>query len=95
MSAQRLTSAGEISGPYAVPSGYFANQGTASHHVITPQTKLEATNALEELGASGLASKPMEIMSASFHLEEPGRSCCCFDMSIFSQIFDTFLSYVD
>lgn len=36
----------------------------ASHRGVTPEMKREAADALEELGASSLANKPMEIMSA-------------------------------
>ena len=59
-----FTGAGGITGLDAVVSGYFASQGTASHHKVTLEMKEEAANALIESGALNLADKPMEIMSA-------------------------------
>jgi iron complex transport system ATP-binding protein len=59
-----FTGAGRITGLDAVLSGYFASQGTASHHVVTPEMKRQAANALAELDASSLSDKTMEIMSA-------------------------------
>jgi iron complex transport system ATP-binding protein len=59
-----FTGAVGITGLDAVISGYFASQGTAKHHAVSNEMKRQAANALAELGASGLASKPMEIMSA-------------------------------
>lgn len=56
--------AGGITGIDAVVSGYFASQGTANHHTVTPEMKRQARNALAELGALSLADKPMETMSA-------------------------------
>jgi iron complex transport system ATP-binding protein len=58
-----FTGAGGITGLDAVLSGFFASQGVAKHHKITSEMKREAIGALEELGASNLAAKPMEIMS--------------------------------
>jgi iron complex transport system ATP-binding protein len=59
-----FTGAGGITGLDAVLSGYFASQGMTRYHEVTPEMQREAADALAELGASSLANKPMEIMSA-------------------------------
>ncbi len=55
---------GGITGLDAVLSGYFASQGVANYQAVTPQMKRDAIETLKELGAAGLATKPVEIMSA-------------------------------
>jgi iron complex transport system ATP-binding protein len=59
-----FTGAGGITGSDAVLSGFFASQGVTNYHAVTLEMKRKAADALEELGASSLADKPMEIMSA-------------------------------
>jgi iron complex transport system ATP-binding protein len=59
-----FTVAGGITGLEAVLSGYFASQGLVDYHAVTPAMHQEAVDALKQLGASSLAEKPMEIMSA-------------------------------
>lgn len=59
-----FTAAPNITGLNAVLSGYFASQGVLNDQKITPQMRHEAAQALQEMGASHLENKPMEIMSA-------------------------------
>jgi iron complex transport system ATP-binding protein len=59
-----FTGARGITGLDAVLSGYFSSQGMAHYNAVTPIMRQEAADALRELGASSLADKPMEIMSA-------------------------------
>ncbi len=59
-----FTGAGGITGMDAVLSGYFASQGTASHHHITSEMRDAAADALRRVDAVQLAQKPLEIMSA-------------------------------
>ena len=59
-----FTGAGGITGLEAVLSGYFSSQGMDTFEAVTDEMNRGAANALEELGASSLANKPMEIMSA-------------------------------
>ena len=59
-----FTAAGGITGLDSVLSGYFSSQGMENYQAVTPEMKQEAADALEELGASRLAAKPMEVMSA-------------------------------
>lgn len=59
-----FTSAGGITGLEAVLSGHFASQGMENYNAVTREMANEALDALKELGASSLADKVMEVMSA-------------------------------
>lgn len=59
-----FTAASGITGLDAVLSGFFATQGTFSHQLLTNEMQREALLALDAMGASNLADKTIEIMSA-------------------------------
>ena len=59
-----FTSAGGISSFEAVLSGFFASQGLTDFSAITDEMSSKALAALSEMGASNLADKPMENLSA-------------------------------
>ena len=55
--------AGGLLGLEAVLSGFFASQGLAEHHALTPAMRGRADEALELMEASHLADKPLDWMS--------------------------------
>lgn len=56
--------AGGLTGMQSVLSGFFSTQGTSDRQKITAQMIDEAADALKIMGATELADKRMEIMSA-------------------------------
>ncbi len=50
-------------GREAVLSGFFASQGLARHHAVTPKMREQAEDALALLEATSLADKPLAQMS--------------------------------
>ncbi|BDI34427.1 ABC transporter ATP-binding protein [Capsulimonas corticalis] len=58
-----FTTDSELIGYDAVISGFFASQGLASHHTVTPDMHAAARTALRWVEGEHLAQKPMEQMS--------------------------------
>ncbi|MCW3061863.1 MAG: transporter ATP-binding protein [Capsulimonas sp.] len=58
-----FTTDSELIGYDAVISGFFASQGIASHHEVTPEMHEAAHTALALVEATQLSEKPMEQMS--------------------------------
>lgn len=61
---QAFVGDGARRGMEAVLSGFFASQGLAGHHYVTRAMQEHAAAALELMGASHLAEKPLAEMSS-------------------------------
>ncbi len=60
---QTFVNDGALSGLEVILSGFFASQGLARHHAVTPIMRERARKALDLMEAAQLADKPMAQMS--------------------------------
>ena len=60
---QAFVNASGLSGEEAVLSGFFAAHGLAQHHIVTPEMRGQAQEALKLVEATSFAGKPLEQMS--------------------------------
>ena len=60
---QAFVNDGALTGLEVILSGFFASQGLAQHHAVTPAMRDHAERALELMEASPLAGRPMAQMS--------------------------------
>lgn len=60
---QTFVNDGDLTGLEVVLSGFFASQGLATHHRVTPAMRDRAQEALDLMEAARLADKPMAHMS--------------------------------
>jgi len=60
---QTFVNDGALTGLEVILSGFFASQGLATHHAVTPAQRDRAREALDRMEASLLAAKPMAQMS--------------------------------
>ena len=60
---QTFVNDGALTGTEVILSGFFASQGLAKHHAVTPDMHERAQEALELMEAAPLAEKPMAWMS--------------------------------
>jgi len=60
---QTFVNDGTLTGLEVILSGFFASQGLARHHAVTPAMRERAQEALDLMEAAPLASKPMAQMS--------------------------------
>ncbi len=60
---QTFVSDGALTGREVILSGFFASQGLAKHHAVTPAMRDQAREALELMEAAPLAGKPMAHLS--------------------------------
>ena len=60
---QTFVGDGDLRGLEVVLSGFFAGQGLARHHAVTPELRHRAWEALRIVEAAHLAEKPMAQMS--------------------------------
>lgn len=60
---QTFVNDGALTGLEVILSGFFASQGLARHHAVTPAMRGRAREALDLMEAAALADKPMAQMS--------------------------------
>ena len=60
---QTFVNDGALTGREVIQSGFFASQGLAKHHQVTPAMRERAQEALDLMEAAPLAGKPMAQMS--------------------------------
>jgi len=60
---QTFVNDGTLTGREVILSGFFASQGLAAHHAVTPTMQDRAQEALDLMEAGSLAGKPMAHMS--------------------------------
>jgi iron complex transport system ATP-binding protein len=60
---QTFVNDGALTGLEVILSGFFASQGLARHHAVTPTMRDRARGALDLMEAAPLAGKPMAQMS--------------------------------
>jgi iron complex transport system ATP-binding protein len=60
---QTFVNDGALTGQEVILSGFFASQGLARHHAVTPVMRERAQEALDLMEATPLADKPMAQMS--------------------------------